>query len=111
MTSELFVVGVIVLIIGGLIGWALWYWKNKETEEMQKILNDPELLIKKLKAHGKIYDRGCPITIDIEINEDKKKVVVIKKGEEIKSKILPKTVKAKDSKKKKKKRKKRGKGK
>lgn len=107
MTSQLFIIGTIALIIGCLIGWAFWWWKNRETKVMQKILNDPELLIKKLKAHGKIYDDGCPITIETKINEKGKKVIVIDKGEEIKPKVLPKSIKTEDSKKKvKKKRKK-----
>ncbi len=100
MTSELFIVGIIGFIAGCFIGWAFWYWKNRETKQMQKILDDPESLVKKLKAHGKIYDRGHPITIGTETNADGKTIVSIEKGEEIKTKVLPKPIKAKDLKKK-----------
>jgi len=104
MTSQLFVAGTIGLIIGGLIGWALWWWKSRETKEMLKILNDSELLVKKLKAHGKIYDEGCPITISTKVNEDGKTVVDIEKGEEIKVKTKPIKAKTPEKKKVKKKR-------
>jgi len=101
MSSEIYIIGAVAFVIGCFIGWALWYWKNRETKQMQKILNDPEQLIKKLKAHGKIYDEGHPINIGINYDyPSSRKVITIEKGEEIKPKARPKPVKTEKAKKK-----------
>ena len=52
--------------------------------KMQKIIKDPHLLVEKLKSHGKIYDDGKEIKIEVGIDSKTgKEIVVI---EEIKSK-------------------------
>lgn len=86
--------GIIVCI---LMGAGLGYYLSKKFPnllgrfgrdgKMEKVLNDPHLLIEKLKSHGKIYeDRGDGrrVEIEIKLGEDSKtgkEVVVIEEKE------------------------------
>jgi len=115
--------GIIILIVDILIGIkiGLFLFKrypnlfNKFTKEKEinKVLNDPHLLVEKLKSQGKIYDMGK--RLDIKVGKDNKTgqdVVVVeeiksKKAEKIQEKITGK--KEPKTKKKIKKKKKKGK--
>jgi len=119
--------GIIILIVGILIGIkiGLFLFKrypnlfNKFTKEKEinKVLNDPHLLVEKLKSHGEIYDMGK--RLDIKVGQDSKTgqdVVVVeeikvKKAKELQKKIVEKIEKKESKTKKKTKKKKKKKGK
>ncbi len=98
MTFELIFIGFAALIFGGVLGGVFWWWKNRETRDMTKILNNPERLLEKLKAHGQIYDQGRPITIGIKTTEDGKKQLTIERGPEVVPKKAPTKKESKDKK-------------
>lgn len=84
MAAEELVVVVFALIIGLAIGYFLS--KNqrlankfsKEKREMNAILNDPEVLLSKLNANGKIIDDGKELHYSV-VEKDGKKVLELKK--------------------------------
>lgn len=98
MMSDLTIVSIVAFVIGGFLGWGLWVVKNRQTRKMQSIMKKPDLLAKKLNAHGKIYDEGHPISIGTKTNEKGKKEIVIDRGEKVVPKSQPSS-KIKDSKK------------
>lgn len=78
-------------------------------KKMKQVLNNPHLLVEKLKESGKIYDMGKELDIKVGIdNETGKEVVVVEEKESKKAKEIQKKVE-KDKTKTKKKIKKRGK--
>ncbi len=91
----------------GIIGGNLIYKKFpnlfNEDKKMKKIINDPHLLMEKIKETGKIYDHtedGRRVEIDLKVGIDDKtgkEVLVIEKKEPVKK---LKEMKKEDSKKK-----------
>ncbi len=87
---EFLAIGGISLLIGGSIGIILAKYTNiinfvsKNERYKQKIMNDPELLIEKLKEHGEITDFGKKLDMSLVTVDGKKEIQVKMKEEEVK---------------------------
>ncbi len=84
---EFIVVGGISLIVGLSVGFVLVKYTNiidrisKKQRYKQKVINDPELLLEKLKENGAITDMGKKVDLSI-VEVDGKKEIKIKIEEE-----------------------------
>ena len=64
---------------------------NRRERKMKKILEDPHLLVEKLKDSGKIYDDGKELDIKVGIdNKTGKEVVVVSEKESKKAREIHK---------------------
>lgn len=108
MESEILVVSAIGVFIGAIIGYIISKKINpkkitKQSREIQKIIKDPDLLLEKLNANGKMLDVGDELKYSVVEEGGVKKLQV--------ERIPPKEpLKEKTSKKKKKKVKKKSPG-
>ncbi len=79
---EVIIVGSISLIVGFIVGFILNKRTNiidkvsKHERYKQSILNDPELLLEKLKEHGEITDMGKKVAMSIEEIDGKKQIKI-----------------------------------
>lgn len=96
-------IGWFAIAICILIGIALGYYFSKrfpnllgKNRKVEKVLNDPHLLVEKLKANGKIYDDGKELDIKVGVdNETGKEVVVVEEKESGKAKKIQKKIEKK----------------
>lgn len=89
------VVGISILV-GGIVGYWIYFFKNKAGRCMQKILKNPKLLVKELNKNGKMYDIGPndvkeEIHIDTEIDMATGKEIVVMKRIPVVPKPVPKS--------------------
>ncbi len=79
---EFAVIGGISLMVGAGIGVVLAKYTNvinfvsKSERYKQKVMNDPELLIEKLKEHGEITDFGKKVDMSLVTVDGKKEIQV-----------------------------------
>ena len=85
---EIIAVGGISLMIGLSVGFVLIKYTNiidrisKNQRYKQKVINNPELLLEKLKENGTITDMGKKVDLSI-VEVDGKKEIKIKIEEEV----------------------------
>ncbi len=87
MTPTGWLITVIASFSGIAIGYfAFRYFPNlfRKDEKMQEVLNDPHLLLEKLKSHGEIVDMGKKINLKVGTDPETGKEVVMVEEIEIK---------------------------
>ena len=88
-----------IILICVIVGFALakYLFKkypnllDKDNKKMQEIINNPHLLVEKLKEHGKIYTEGKEL--NIQVGQDKEtgqEVVVVEEMESKRAKQVEK---------------------
>ena len=85
------------IIVGSILGYFLFKrfpnlfnFLDKDNKKIEKVINDPQLLLEKLKAHGKIYEEGengKRAEIDFKVGMDEKTGKEILMVEKIESKV------------------------
>lgn len=109
MGSEILVVSVVGLLVGAIIGYILskkfdLTKLTKNSKDLQKIVKDPDLLVEKLHANGKLLDVGDELKYSVIEKGGIKKVVLERIPPKVPEKKVPeKKVSPKKSKKKSKK--------
>lgn len=90
MILEIIVVGILALITGAVLVLPFRKKiKSKEQKAIEKIVEDPELILQKLKEGGKMIDLGEELEYSVKELQGKKTLVLEKK------KIITKTPRAK----------------
>lgn len=82
-------------IFGCLIGYFIYWIKNRKAIKAKKMLKDPDKIMKALQKHGRIIDKGEEIKVSVR-NEDGRKRLVIDREKipvPIKPEIKKKTIK------------------
>ncbi len=87
MANELIIVVVLALSLGAIIGYFLAkktkvmhkLLKKSTDKEVEIIINNPDLLLKKLKENGKIIDDGEELEYSIVKKDGKRVIDLVKK--------------------------------
>lgn len=94
-----------IIVMSIFAGIGLGYFLNKrfpnlfsQDKEINKVLNNPQLLVEKLKANGNVYDhfedgKRKELNFRVGLNDEGKEVVII---EALPKKTIKKEVKKKD---------------
>ena len=90
------------IFVGAILGYFLFkYFPNllERDKKIKEVINNPHLLVEKLKSSGKIYDGGKELDIKVGVdNETGNEVVVVEEKESKKAMAIQKKVKGHDKK-------------
>ena len=92
--------GWLIIVIASFIGVAVGYFVFKyfpnlftKNKKMEEVIQNPQLLVEKLKSHGKIYDGGKELDIKVGIDKETgQEVVVVEEKEVEKAKKIQKKI-------------------
>ncbi len=92
-------IGWITIIISVLVGVGIGSYLHKrnpnlltkDDRKIKEIIENPHLLLEKLKAHGKIYDQGKELNLKVGMDsESGKEVLMVEEIESKKAKAIQK---------------------
>lgn len=90
------------IVVGFIVGYIIFKrfpgLLDRDSKKIKTILNNPHLLVEKLKSHGELYDHGKKLEIKVGTdNETGKEVVVVEEKECPKAKRVQKKIDKKTS--------------
>ncbi len=85
MNEAIIIWVVIATILGGLIGWAISAFKNRESQSFRRAMGDPDFLLEQLKKQGdgRIISEGYEVKIEVRDNELGRRQLYIEKGPKV----------------------------
>lgn len=89
MIKEIIIICVVAFLVGLIIAWLRMKFFTREIRSRKKILRNPELLVEKLKANGKIIDDGKELKYSV-VEEMGKKTIKVESEELEKENPKPK---------------------
>jgi len=85
MNEAIIIWVVLAAILGGLIGWAISAFKNRESKSFRRAMGDPDFLLEQLKKQGetRIISEGHEVKLEVRDNEIGMRQLYIEKGPEV----------------------------